>query len=133
MTMQTVFAVVGVVAYALTIFGVALRVIWVRRPAGSAYAWILLVVLLPLVGLVLYLLFGERQIGRKRLRRAQRDTRRHREKRGRVAFVQEAKDAAAKVTLHLARRTSRRKLIQGQSRSAGREEVQLVCQPALQR
>lgn len=50
--------------------GVALRVIWVRRPAGSAYAWLLLVALLPYAGVVMYLLFGERPIGRERLRRA---------------------------------------------------------------
>lgn len=50
--------------------GVALRVIWVRRPAGSAFAWLLLVALVPYAGVVLYLLFGERPIGRERLRRA---------------------------------------------------------------
>lgn len=50
--------------------GVALRVIWVRRPAGSAFAWLLLVAMVPLGGVVLYLLFGERPIGRQRLRRA---------------------------------------------------------------
>ena len=49
---------------------VALRVIWVRRPAGSAFAWLLLVAMVPLGGVVLYLLFGERPIGRQRLRRA---------------------------------------------------------------
>lgn len=50
--------------------GVAMRVIWVRRPAGSAYAWLLLVALVPYVGVIMYLLFGERPIGRERLRRA---------------------------------------------------------------
>ena len=60
----------GVALHVVVVSGVGLRVIWVRRPAGSAFAWLLLVVLLPLVGLVLYLLFGERPIGRKRLRRA---------------------------------------------------------------
>ena len=49
---------------------VALRVIWVRRPAGSAFAWLLLVAMVPLGGVALYLLFGERPIGRQRLRRA---------------------------------------------------------------
>ncbi|MCB2019517.1 MAG: PLDc N-terminal domain-containing protein, partial [Burkholderiaceae bacterium] len=50
--------------------GVAVRVIWVHRPPGSAFAWLLLVALLPYVGVVMYVLFGERPIGRERLRRA---------------------------------------------------------------
>lgn len=54
----------------VSVGGVALRVIWVRRPAGSAFAWLLLVALVPYAGVVLYLLFGERPIGRERLRRA---------------------------------------------------------------
>ena len=70
MTLEAVLAAAGLVAHAAVVVGVGARVIWVRRPAGSAYAWLLLVVALPLAGLVLYLLFGERPIGRKRLRRA---------------------------------------------------------------
>lgn len=57
-------------AHFVGVGGVAMRVIWVRRPAGSAFAWLLLVALVPYVGVVAYLLFGERPIGRKRLRRA---------------------------------------------------------------
>ena len=63
-------AVAGVVAHVMVVGAVGLRVIWVRRPAGSAFAWLLLVAMLPFVGLLLYLMFGERPIGRKRLRRA---------------------------------------------------------------
>jgi len=70
MTVQTVVATAGVTLQALAIVGVGLRVIWVRRPAGSAFAWLLLVAALPFAGLVAYLLFGERPIGRERLRRA---------------------------------------------------------------
>ncbi len=54
----------------ISVGGVALRVIWVRRSSGSAFAWLLLVALLPFAGVVMYLLFGERPIGRERLRRA---------------------------------------------------------------
>lgn len=60
----------SVLAHAAVSCGVGLRVIWVRRPAGSAFAWLLLVVVLPFAGLLMYLLFGERPIGSKRLRRA---------------------------------------------------------------
>ncbi len=71
MTHETLIGVAGVVLHVLVVGAVGLRVIWVRRPAGSAFAWLLLVESLPLVGVVFYLLFGERPIGRERLRRAQ--------------------------------------------------------------
>ena len=70
MTGETLIGIAGVALHVLVVGAVGLRVIWVRRPAGSAFAWLLLVESLPLVGLVFYLLFGERPIGRKRLRRA---------------------------------------------------------------
>ena len=71
MNLDAVAAAAGLAGHIAIASGVGLRVIWVRRPAGSAYAWLFLVVALPLVGLVLYGLFGERPIGRRRLRRAQ--------------------------------------------------------------
>ena len=37
-------------AHFVGVGGVAMRVIWVRRPAGSAFAWLLLVALVPYVG-----------------------------------------------------------------------------------
>ena len=70
MTRETLIGIAGVALHVLVVGAVGLRVIWVRRPAGSAFAWLLLVESLPLVGLVFYLLFGERPIGRERLRRA---------------------------------------------------------------
>ena len=70
MNIEGFVAAAGIAAHVTISCGVGLRVIWVRRPAGSAFAWLLLVVVLPLAGLVMYLLFGERPIGRKRLRRA---------------------------------------------------------------
>jgi len=41
-----------------------IRLIWVRRPVGVAFAWLLIVILLPLVGIALYVLIGERPVGR---------------------------------------------------------------------
>ena len=46
-----------------------LRIIWIRRPPGVALAWILIVTIVPLVGLVLYILIGERPTGRDRKQR----------------------------------------------------------------
>ncbi len=52
----------------LATLGFALRVI-MRRPAtGVALAWLLLIASLPFAGLLLYLLIGERRIGRGRAR-----------------------------------------------------------------
>jgi cardiolipin synthase len=49
------------------IFGVHL--ISVRRPVGVAFAWFLIVILLPILGISLYILIGERPVGRKLTRK----------------------------------------------------------------
>lgn len=51
------------------IIGVILRVMLTRHPPGSSFAWILITTILPYVGFILYLLFGERPIGQLRARR----------------------------------------------------------------
>jgi cardiolipin synthase len=45
------------------------RIIMMRSAPGVAFAWLLLIIMLPLVGAVLYLLIGERRIGPERARR----------------------------------------------------------------
>ncbi|MFN9212049.1 MAG: cardiolipin synthase [Betaproteobacteria bacterium] len=55
--------------HVLTVAGVTLRVVLTRHPPGSSFAWIVLVATLPLAGVALYLLFGERPVGRWRERR----------------------------------------------------------------
>lgn len=55
--------------------GVILRVMLTRHPPGSSFAWILITVILPYVGFILYLFFGEKTVGRwhaRKLRQAQR-------------------------------------------------------------
>ena len=49
----------------LLIWTFFLRLIWVRRPVSVTFAWFLIVILLPLIGLMLYLMLGERPVGRK--------------------------------------------------------------------
>lgn len=71
---------IGFAAAALQLFiviGVVLRVILTRHPPGSSFAWILITTTLPFVGFALYLMFGERPIGRIRARRLRKLTRRH--------------------------------------------------------
>ena len=54
--------------HALIVIAITVRVI-MRRPAtGVALAWLLLVAMLPFVGALMYLLIGERRIGRRRAR-----------------------------------------------------------------
>ena len=58
-------AVVMAVHVALVV-AIGLRVIMRRSVRGVALSWLLLVVTLPLIGAVVYLLIGERRIGRRR-------------------------------------------------------------------
>jgi cardiolipin synthase len=58
-------------AHVLVFVAVSARVLLRRRPPGSAAAWLLLVAVLPYAGALLYLLIGERPLGRHRARRAE--------------------------------------------------------------
>lgn len=49
----------------------ALRVIYSRRPIGSALAWLVVLFVFPYGGLLLYLLIGETHLGRRRARHQQ--------------------------------------------------------------
>lgn len=50
---------------------VTLRVLARRNPPGVSMAWILLVLLVPIGGLVLYVMIGERRLGRRWIERAE--------------------------------------------------------------
>jgi len=49
--------------------GLVVRVIIGRRSVGASLAWIVVLLFAPVVGIVLYVLIGERRLGRRRLRR----------------------------------------------------------------
>jgi cardiolipin synthase len=51
--------------HVVIIIGVSFRVINVRLPVATSLAWLLLVFFLPLVGVIAYLVLGEKQMGRK--------------------------------------------------------------------
>lgn len=53
----------------LIVIGIAIRVIMRRPNAGVALAWLFIVGVLPYLGVVAYLLLGERRISRARVRR----------------------------------------------------------------
>ncbi|AFP85530.1 phosphatidylserine/phosphatidylglycerophosphate/cardiolipin synthase [secondary endosymbiont of Heteropsylla cubana] len=56
--------------YWLLIAGVTLRVMMKRRAVPSAMAWLLVIYIFPLVGVIAYLLFGERNLGKRRAERS---------------------------------------------------------------
>lgn len=56
-------------AHVLAVFVIGIRVVMKRPAPGVAFAWLLLVVMLPFAGALLYLLMGERRVGPERRRR----------------------------------------------------------------
>jgi cardiolipin synthase len=50
--------------------GLAVRVILRRLPVGTCLAWLMVILIFPFVGAVLYLTLGEYRLGRRRARRA---------------------------------------------------------------
>src|SRR5690554_4271719 len=56
--------------YWLVTAAVTIRIIALRRPVSVTLAWLLIIYIVPIVGAVLYILFGELNLGRKRAARA---------------------------------------------------------------
>ncbi|XOD70174.1 MAG: cardiolipin synthase [Sodalis sp. (in: enterobacteria)] len=56
--------------YWFLIAGVTLRVMMKRRAVPSAMAWLLIIYIIPLVGIITYLLFGELNLGKRRAERS---------------------------------------------------------------
>ena len=69
-TFYTVINWLLVFGYWLLVAGVTLRVLMKRRAVPSAMAWLLVIYILPLVGIITYLLFGEMNLGKRRAERA---------------------------------------------------------------
>lgn len=61
---------VSIFAYWLIIAGVTIRVVSKRRVVGVSLAWMMIIYIIPIVGIVFYLLFGELKLGKKRAERA---------------------------------------------------------------
>ncbi|WP_457913956.1 cardiolipin synthase [Candidatus Gillettellia adelgis] len=71
--MQTFYIVINwliVFGYWLLIAGVTLRIVMKRRAVPSSMAWLLVIYILPLVGIIAYLSFGELHLGSRRAERA---------------------------------------------------------------
>lgn len=59
-----------VVFYWLLTASVFLRIIFKRRPVSSSLAWVLIIIVFPFLGVLIYLFFGEIQLGKRRAERA---------------------------------------------------------------
>lgn len=71
--MTTIYTVINwllLFGYWLLIAGVTLRVMMKRRSVPSAMAWLLVIYILPLVGIITYLLLGELNLGKRRAERS---------------------------------------------------------------
>ena len=66
----TVLSWLLIFGYWLLIASVTLRVLMKRRTVPAAMAWLLVIYILPLVGVVAYLSFGELHLGKRRAERA---------------------------------------------------------------
>ncbi|CCJ88886.1 Cardiolipin synthetase [Cronobacter turicensis 564] len=69
-TFYTVVSWLIILGYWLLIAGVTLRILMKRRAVPSAMAWLLVIYILPLVGIVAYLSVGELHLGKRRAERA---------------------------------------------------------------
>jgi len=69
-TFYTVVSWLLILGYWLLIAGVTLRILMKRRAVPSAMAWLLIIFILPLVGIIAYLSFGELHLGKRRAERA---------------------------------------------------------------
>jgi len=55
-----------VFAHLLIIISLSVRIVMARLQVGTALAWLIVVAFLPLAGAALYLIFGEKRLGKKR-------------------------------------------------------------------
>lgn len=61
---------IGAGLYTIAVIALTVRILMKRRPVGVTLAWLLFLFILPVLGIIFYLLFGERYIGRIRAKRA---------------------------------------------------------------
>lgn len=69
-TFYTVINCLLLFGYWLLIAGVTVRILMKRRAVPSAMAWLLVIYIFPLVGIITYLLFGELNLGKRRAERS---------------------------------------------------------------
>ena len=66
MATQHLEAIALITLHVAVVAGVGARVVLSRHAPGSSFAWLLLTAVLPVVGVIAYMLIGERPIGKRR-------------------------------------------------------------------
>ncbi|WP_025820423.1 cardiolipin synthase [Shewanella marina] len=64
------FTLISLLIYWLLIAGITVRIVTKRRSIGVSFAWMMVIYVIPFAGIVLYFLFGELNLGKKRASRA---------------------------------------------------------------
>lgn len=67
-----ILTLVGVGLYWFLVAGVTLRVVLKRRAVSVSLAWLMIIYIIPVLGVLFYFLFGELNLGKKRAERAKR-------------------------------------------------------------
>ncbi|GAD79395.1 cardiolipin synthase [Vibrio ezurae] len=62
---------IGIGLYWMLVAGVTIRVVIKRRSVSVSLAWLMIIYILPIIGVIFYFLFGELNLGKKRAERAQ--------------------------------------------------------------
>ncbi len=63
-------ALIGVGIYWVLVAGITIRVVLRRRAVSVSLAWLMIIYIIPVLGIICYFLFGELNLGRKRAERA---------------------------------------------------------------
>ncbi|WP_105901940.1 cardiolipin synthase [Vibrio gangliei] len=68
--LHQLLALAGVISYWLLVAAVTFRVVFKRRAVSVSLAWLMIIYIIPFVGVLLYFLFGELNLGRTRAERS---------------------------------------------------------------
>ncbi len=67
---STIYVTLSATLYFSLLLATSLRVIIKRKPIGISLAWLFLIYVVPLLGIIGYFIFGELHLGKKREKRS---------------------------------------------------------------
>ncbi|PWI34046.1 cardiolipin synthase [Vibrio albus] len=67
-----IITLIGVFTYWILVAGVTIRVVMKPRSVSVSLAWLMIIYILPVIGVIFYVLIGELNLGRKRAERAEK-------------------------------------------------------------
>ena len=121
-----IISTVILIAHWLIVIGLSVRVIMRRPPVGVSLAWLAVIFSVPLIGASVYLLFGEKRLGRSRSRRIKDSmvdvSRWKKALRGDYDVTFERTDSWVKPFIHYTERVLGFPVLQG-------NDIELLCNP----